>query len=457
MRTNNTLSCGIKKPTIDTCIDDELVPGLDRFQELVNKKCSVDNFPIDSHKNFKCVWEHAFKQGKLAPIEEHPDYKRLMEKYAVKGKCGFLSCQNIQNHPQYEKERTKWLNECLKRPITEHPGYTNLMNKYAIKIEGEDKCADTYVPCKEICKHPDLEKVKEQWMKEWYKIPITRHPDYKKEVERILKKLLDQMGNSEGSLTVSQCQSGGAEMEALVNLIGGSSDVVESFKSCASDNELKKMYKDVVSGRSKCCTPGPIEKHPQYNDLVKKITHQIKLQFGFKSSKCSQVKPCKIAVDEAKEDEQKKCAEKMHCLQKKCEQKQNDTKEDLDRLKKKIECKAKEHKQESDKKVKEIEKKLECCKKQVKQCKTQPICEHPEYKKAIQNEQKRLLKMIKEEQSKCQQKPTCNQSLASVEAVTQAISQDINSKDTGSNATIATKEPASVTSQKGGGKKKRPY
>jgi len=375
------------------------IPGIDRFRNLINQKCNVNNFPIDTHKNFKCVWEHAFKQGKLAPIEDHPDYARLMDKYAIKGKCGYISCQNFQSHPQYEKERQKWEKECLKQPITEHPEYLALMNKYAIKVANGSGACDSFVPCKDISRHPDYEKEKEKWMNEWCKQPITRHPDYRKEVERVLKNLLQQLGKyGNGN---ARCQVGGGELDAMVNLYGGACDVVSDFKCSGPDGELKKMYQDIVSGRSKPCPPIPIEQHPQYQQLVENITRKVRSDYGMKDGDCG-VKRCADVVKEIKADTEKKFQDRVRCIERKCNQKEKDMKDDVERLKKKAECKIRDDKQEHDKTITDLKKQLECCKKTLQKCKTQPICEHPEYEKAIKNEQKKLLRMIKEEQQKCQ-------------------------------------------------------
>lgn len=162
---------------------------------------TIGNFPIQSHPDFgnyisrdeakRIMMEELNKlraqMGRKIPIEQHPDYKALMEKYACKddktcpptwrpakctcprpGKCPPCpECRQkigpISEHPDFNqyisKEEAKRLmkqelQKCQKTSIgriEDHPDYKNLMDQYACK---DDKtCPPSYKKCK-MCTCP---------------------------------------------------------------------------------------------------------------------------------------------------------------------------------------------------------------------------------------------------------------------------------------------------------------
>lgn len=444
------------------------IPAMEKLQKIINTKCNVNNFPIDAHKDYKCVWEHAFKQGKGSPIEDHQDYRRLMEKYAIKGKCGYLPCGDIMNHPQYEIERKRWLKECYNRPITEHPEYLNLMKEYAIEIKSNSKCGENmFLPCKDITKHPEYEKEKKRLMNNWSKISITKHPQYREEVERVLKKLLENFGKSTGS---NNCQAGGsADLAALVDLYGGACDVTSKFKSNATDDELKSIYSDIVRGQSKPCPPIPINQHPQYDKLVETLTNKIKSEFGYSEKGSDIIKKCKDRVVEIKKEEANKCREKLQCSEKNGDKKVQICRDDMERLKKKMNCKLREESNKCDEEKRKLNskmqqqgekcnedkqklrKELELCQQALKKCKTSPVCEHPDYANAVRREQKKLLQMIRDEQKKCSSWTIPINTNIPID-----IETSNNTSNNVSNNAGKSVSPNSEVDIQSGGKKKRP-
>jgi uncharacterized membrane protein YfbV (UPF0208 family) len=418
-------------------------PGFDNFRKLMRENCNINNFAIDTHKNYKEVWEHAFEQGKMSPIEEHPEYKTLMDKYSIKTKCGYVSAQNIEDHPQFEAQRKKWEKQCLSQPINLHPGYQELMDKYAIRnpisSANKNSCgSSSFIPCKDIKKHPDYENEKKQWFKSWNEQPITRHPQYRTEVEKVLQKLLQQLGREK------MCQSGGGtDFDTLVNYYGGAQDLNQTMKATIVDDELKQMYRDIVTGKSNPCVSVPkgnIEDHPQYRRLVDTLTKKIQMDFGYRANENSPVLKCRDAINDTKREVEKEYREKMSCMRRELEAKQiqergkmeahinaeNEKKtKRLTDLEYELSCcrnamkqfksqpitshpeytRIKQTEDKMQLKLKDLENKLSCCQKSLEQAKTRPITQHPDYLQLVTNEQKKLLTKIKTEQLKCKQPP----------------------------------------------------
>ena len=379
------------------------VPGYNKFVKLIRDKCNINNFPIDSHKDFKSVWKHAYLEGKNAPIEDHKDYISIMNRYAIKGKgkCGFLPCKDIVRHPEYDKEKEKWYREWANQDISKHPGYTSLMEKYAIKgktVKDSKTCGyhTGYIPCKDITKHPDYELEKRRWLREWNKIPIYRHPQYRSSIERLLKNLLEKLGQD------TKCTISGGELDALVDMYGGSPDIIENFKACGvGDQNLNALYSQVVNNRNKPCPPPPIKLHPDYQKLVDAITEKVQREFGCRDSGCVGTRKCTEYIPILKEQEKKRCDERINCVKKSCDRQKQDIEDHWKRLYKKFMTKCQDDKNELGEEIKKVRSQLNCCKQQLNKYKNMPVHKHPDYESELRKEQMKLLEMIKQEQQKC--------------------------------------------------------
>jgi hypothetical protein len=369
---------------------------------LIRDKCNVNNFPIDSHKDFKKVWRHAYLEGKNSPIEDHKDYLSLMNKYAIrgKGKCGFLPCKEIQRHPEYDTEKERLRKEWENEDISKHPGYRSLMERYAIKgktTRDSKTCGyhTGYIPCKDITKHPSYETEKRKWLREWNKIPIYRHPQYRSSIERLLKNLLEKLGQD------AKCTISGGELDALVDMYGGSPDIIEQFKCAGMDPGINQLYSQVVNNRSKPCPPPPIQDHPSYEKLVASITEKVRKEFGCRDSGCVGVKRCSEYVPILKSQEKKRCDDRVTCLRKNCDRQKKDIEDHWKRLYKKFMEKCKDDKDELNEEIKKVKTQLDCCKRQYNKCKNMPVHKHPDFEGELRKEQMKLLEMIRQEQQKC--------------------------------------------------------
>lgn len=389
-----------------TCSNKE-IPGYNNFIKLLKDKCNVNNYPIDSHKDFKQVWKHAYMEGKNLPIEQHRDYLTIMNKYAIKGKdkCGFLPCKNIQNHPEYEQERERLLKEWQGQDISKHPGYQALMEKYAIRgpnfVNGTGNgCSNGitgYIPCKDITRHPLYEQERQKWLREWNKMPIYRHPQYRESVEKLLKNLLERLGQDAKNTLNNQ------DFNELVNMCGGSSDIIEMFSNPNFDKSVSALYDQVVNNQTKPCPPPSIKLHPDYKKLVDMITSKVSLEFGCNTEGCNGAgaKRCSEYLPIVKKEEKKLCQDKLNEAKKVCDSEKKEMEDHWKRLHKKLNDKCQEDKDALNNELKKTKSQLECCKRQYNKCKNMPITEHPDYEQVIKKEQLRLLEMIKQEQGKC--------------------------------------------------------
>lgn len=378
------------------------VPGYGKFVKLIRDKCNVNNFPIDSHKDFKKVWRHAYLEGKNSPIEDHKDYMNLMNKYAIKGKgkCGYLPCKEIKRHPEYDEERDKLFKEWSNQDISKHPGYDKLMTTYAIKgktTKDTKTCAyhTGYIPCADITKHPSYETEKRKWLREWNKIPIYRHPQYRSSIERLLKNLLEKLGQE------TRCTINGGELNALVDMYGGDPEIVEEFKCAGLDSSLNNLYAQVISGRNKPCPPTPIKQHPDYQQLVNSITEKVRNDFGCRDSGCVGIKKCSEYAPFLRDQERKKCENRVNCLKKTCDRQKQDIEDHWKRLYHKFMTKCQDDKTELSTHLKKVKTQLDCCNKQKKVCQTVPVTKHPNFEAELRKEQMKLLEMIRSEQTKC--------------------------------------------------------
>lgn len=382
------------------------VPGYSNFVKLLRDKCNIDNFSIDAHKDFKKVWKHAYLEGKNSPIEDHKDYVTLMNKYAIKGKgkCGFLPCKDIHKHPDYDQEKEKLFGEWAALPISTHPGYDDLMSEYAIKgntTRDVKTCGYNtgYIPCKFIQQHPDYENEKKKWLKEWTRLPIYRHPQYKSSVDKLLRNLLQKLGQD------ARCTISGGELDALVDMYGGAPEIIEQFRCPAEsyDSNLSKLYSQVVTSPSKPCPPPSIKLHPDYDKLVASITAKAQKEYGCSAeSGCDTARKCNDYVPEVRSQETKKCQQKIDCVNRKHQQELSERAEHWKRLQTKFNSACQDEKQLLNEQIEKTNKQLTACKQQLSKCRNMPVNRHPDFSIELRKEQMRLLENIRKEQQQCQ-------------------------------------------------------
>lgn len=398
------------------------MPGYENIVKMIRDKCNINNFPIQTHKDYKKVWQQAYQKGKNRPIEDHKDYKELMTKYAIKGQgeCGYIPCLEITRHPKYNSEKNKWKKEWDSQDITSHPGYKKLMETYAIrgpqKIKNsEDKCGPSkimseYIPCSEIKRHPKYESEKKTWWEEWNKMPICKHPQYRKTVESLMNHIFSKLGSeAKGAIDANSWN-----MDAIGNFEGGCGcsgtrtpsepDLNENFTpniAVGSDPAVTHLYSEIIRGRTQPCPIPSIKQHPEYQKLVDNITNNVIKEWACNGKQCIGSKKCNEFIPVVIADERKKCDFRVDCCMKKCNRTKMEMEDKYRRSEAKLQTTCNDEKQKLKDMIKKYQDQIQCCQKQLEKCKQTPVTSHPDWLRSVKQEQLKLLEMIRREQNKC--------------------------------------------------------
>jgi hypothetical protein len=277
------------KPKPTACIRPKVAEEEEVIPNKLDRAFEDDPYDIKKHKDFDKLMDdyvHKSNCGSSGSIRDHPEYRDLMDKFALKDndKCPpiYVPC------PTPKKEM---MEQCaaMQNDITRHPGYTKLMDKYARK--DDQSCPSNYLPCPTVSNAVDEDG----------KVSVKHLTTTKTIVEKILangtpeqrRKLLGSLKNHPDSLVNVVDEEGEISPRHLV----ATSKVVErilergtpsqrrqllgdikyhpDLSQYVSINKVKgmskKMLEDAVkSGKLPPNCPQDIARHPGYKALMKK-------------------------------------------------------------------------------------------------------------------------------------------------------------------------------------------
>lgn len=318
---------------------------------------TLDEYDIRDHKHYKLI-SKAVKSNGTSDIRKHPDYSKLMAKYAVRDSSTcpptYKPCPNpklsisksvvdakyiAREGKEYlllKQVQKKYVD--LLKDIKKHPNYSKLMDKYAVR--DTSTCPPTYKPCKsaraeaemrsegtlfakdrgDITTHPDYKK-----QRKLSNFDIRKHPDivnyvHKDDIKKLRNKFVKDYAESSPEMKAMADITKHPQYEKLMTKYArkDTSTCPPTFKTCQECKKLSEYaitdHPDIHKYMLKTQVPGQLQESEEFNkqlDAAKKLIKQQKKIIQQMQQNCSEEQSVQLAQTEEMLRKQQKTIKKM--------------------------------------------------------------------------------------------------------------------------------------------------